>query len=87
MFASQQAKPVGKERQKTMHFCGCGYPCAIPRPHGPSVEASGDTEVESRSTRKLKYSCDGVLCVARQRLVTKFAKVASGADPGGCFGG
>ena len=28
------------------------------------------------STRKLRYNCSGVLCVARQRLVTKFAAVA-----------
>ena len=44
---------------------------------GPSVEASTDTEAESKTTRKLiRYSCNGVLCVARQRLVTKFAAVA-----------
>ena len=41
-----------------------------------SSKASRATEVESRTTRKLERSCSGVLCVTRQRLVTKIAAVA-----------
>ena len=39
-------------------------------------EASRDTEVESRTTRKHRNSCIEVFFVARQRLVAMFAAVA-----------
>ena len=42
-------------------------------PHGPSVEASKDTEVESRTTRKRRNSRNGEFCVARQRPGRRFA--------------
>ena len=32
----------------------------------PSAEARGGKQVESRATIKLRYSCNGVFCVARQ---------------------
>ena len=38
--------------------------------------ARDTAEVGSRTTRQLRNSCNGVFCVARQRLVTKFFVVA-----------
>ena len=54
-------------------ICRCGYPLdRVVR-----VLKLAETQEESRTTRKLRYSCNGVLCVARQRLVSKFDVVAS----------
>ena len=41
-----------------------------------SVEASRDTEVENRTTGKHINSCNGNICVARQRPVRRFAALA-----------
>ena len=73
IYVTFQAKPVRGTKRCALLWTWL-YPCSIctvlSRPRGPSVEASGDIE---QNYQKELYE---VLCVARQRIFTKFAVVA-----------